>query len=134
VNLIPTYVGGSRILYYDVSEPIINRYYAGTGISLGAPYLDILSNQTTGMVFVNNSLILTNASLGAPYSESTLNGSASGLKISYTSIDVDVTNYTEVSTFIASDVTPVAPIPVGVSTLVNFTQINSFNNMAIFPF
>ena len=134
VNLIPTYVGGSRILYYDVSEPIINRYYAGTGINLGAPYLDILSNRTNGFILVNNSLIINDASLGAPYAESTLNGNASGLEISYTSIDVDVTNYTEVSAFIVSNVTPVAPTPVGISTLVDFTQINSFNNIGIFPF
>jgi hypothetical protein len=102
VDIISKNVGGSRIMYYDASEPIINRYYAGTGISLGAPYLDILSDKTTGMVFVNNSLTLDNASLGAPYAESTLNGNASGLKISYTSIDLDVTNYTEISAFIVA--------------------------------
>ena len=100
VSLLPTYAGSSKILYYDVSEPIINRYYAGAGISLGAPFVDILSKKTTGLIFVNNSLIVTNGGLGAPYAQSTVYGVASGLKISYTSIDVNITKVTDISAYI----------------------------------
>lgn len=101
LQLLPTYVGTTRVLYYDVSVPITNRYYAGAGISLGAPYIDILSDTTTGLIFVNNSLIVTNANLGAPYAESTVSGAASGLKITYDSIDVNMTQSLTVSAFIA---------------------------------
>lgn len=83
IELDKTSSFGSKVIYYRSSEPDVSTYYAGSGISLGATYVDIPDGSKNSLIFVNNSLIVTNADLGAPYAESTINSKPSGLRIDY---------------------------------------------------
>lgn len=92
-----------RILYY-ITDPVpnINTYYAGAGIVFsGTTYIDILQGNSTSLLLQNNSLIVTNPQLGAPYAESTLNDKPTGLKIEYGNIDINaITENRTISAFI----------------------------------
>ena len=88
IDITKTSSVGSKVIYYRSSEPNINTYYAGTGISLGATSVDIEEGSKNALIFVNNSLIMNNAELGAPYAESTITNKPTGLRIDYGNINI----------------------------------------------
>ena len=101
INIEKTSSVGSKVLYYRSSEPNINTYYAGTGISLGSTSVDIEEGSRNALIFVNNSLILNNAELGAPYAESTITSKPTGLRIDYDDISIaSINEDTVLSAFI----------------------------------
>lgn len=99
VNFENQYASNSKILYYDTSVPIVNTYTAGTGINLGASSVDIISNENTNLIFIDDSLIVSNPVLGAPYAQSELTQSASGISITYTDFNVTMNKSVTVSAF-----------------------------------
>ncbi len=95
---------GSKVLYYK-TEPAnnINRYYAGLGIQLGASFVDIPEGVNNSLIFTDSSLRITNATLGAPYAQSTLNDKPTGLRIDYGNIDIRSINENKsISAFIVT--------------------------------
>jgi hypothetical protein len=128
VKFVETYsTNNSKILYYKTSIPISNRYIAGNGIVMSSPHIDITTGENDKFILVNESLIINDSSLGAPYAESELEGDSSGILINYTSFSNIMTESIEVSAFITSKIPTIPqiqPTPTPTQTPTNTSTPN----------
>jgi hypothetical protein len=83
----------TKIGYYYTDMPLTYQYVASSGISMSSPTVDINTGEE-GLLFVDESFILDNPFLGAPYAD--INN---GIDISYRQIDFTITEDIGVSAF-----------------------------------
>jgi hypothetical protein len=86
VDVTSQKINGSNVLYYDSNVPLQYTYIAGNGISMGSSSVDVVAG-SNAFILLDQSVIITNNTLGAPYAQSNLYQNATGVKIEYSNVD-----------------------------------------------
>jgi len=82
VDINPQFINGSGILYYDANVPLMYQYSSGDGIDMGYSSIQVEAG-SDGFVLVDDSLIISNSELGAPYAQSNIYQNSTGIYINY---------------------------------------------------
>ena len=85
LRVIPYLDSKTKIGYYYTDAPLTYQYRASSGISMSSPTVDINTGEE-GLLFVDESFVLDNPFIGAPYAD--VNG---GIDITYGQIDFTIT-------------------------------------------